>query len=85
MYTIMLTKAAIMHRDYLAEYDKYVPQEMLAHIDKMRNCEDIAMAQVVAKKVRVRYAQWGPELPCTYVWNAVLFVLSIWGISSVVI
>jgi hypothetical protein len=54
MYTIMLTKAAIMHRDYLAEYDKYVPQEMLAHIDTMRNCEDIAMAQVVAKKVRVQ-------------------------------
>lgn len=53
MYTIMLTKAAIMHRDYLAEYDNYVPQEMLTHIDANRNCEDIAMAQVIAKKVLV--------------------------------
>ena len=51
IYTIMLTKAAIMHRDYLAEYDRYVPIEMLNHVDKMRNCEDISMAQVVAKLV----------------------------------
>lgn len=49
MYTIMLTKAAIMHKDYLPEYDKVVPAEMLTHIDTHRNCEDLAMAHVVAK------------------------------------
>ena len=51
MYTIMLTKAAILHRDYLPEFDKLVPLEMVTHIDAARNCEDIAMAYVVAKKV----------------------------------
>jgi len=52
MYTIMLTKAAIMHRDYLPDYEKLVPQEMLTQITTHRNCEDIAMAYVVAKQVR---------------------------------
>jgi len=51
MYTIMLTKAAIMHRDYLPDYEKLVPQEMLTQITTHRNCEDIAMAYVVAKQV----------------------------------
>ena len=52
MYTIMLTKAALLHRDYLPEYDKQVPASMVQHIDENRNCEDIAMAYVVAKMVR---------------------------------
>ena len=51
MYTIMLTKAAILHRDYLSEFDKLIPIDMVKHIDGARNCEDIAMAYVVAKKV----------------------------------
>lgn len=52
MYSIMLTKACFLHRDYLAAYDKTVPPAMIAHIDKQKNCEDIAMAFVVAKVVR---------------------------------
>ena len=52
MYTIILTKAAIMNRQYLYEYDKLLPEMMIKHIDKQRNCEDIAMAYVVALKVR---------------------------------
>lgn len=55
VYTIMLTKAAIMHRDYLPDYEKLVPKEMLTHIDKNRNCEDISMAHVVARQVTIRY------------------------------
>lgn len=51
VYTIMLTKAAIMHRDYLADYERLVPREMLEHVDKHRNCEDISMAHVVARLV----------------------------------
>ena len=52
MYTIILTKAAIMNTQYLYEYDKLLPEMMIKHIDKKRNCEDIAMAYVVALKVR---------------------------------
>lgn len=48
MYSIMLTKAALLHRDYLALYDAVVPKFFLESIDKNRNCEDIAMAYVVA-------------------------------------
>jgi hypothetical protein len=56
MYTIMLTKAAILHRDFLPKYDQIIPKAMVEHIDKNRNCEDIAMAYVVAKEVRTTCA-----------------------------
>ena len=75
MYTIMLTKAAIMHRHYLQnnhienndkqqienhnnqqyEYDKIIPEVMIRHIDEKRNCEDIAMAYLIALKVSHDY------------------------------
>ena len=48
IYSIVLTKGCILHRDYLAQYDKIVPATMLQHIDHIKNCEDIAMAYVVA-------------------------------------
>lgn len=51
VYSIMLTKAAIIHKDYLPQYDKIVPIPMLKHIDEVKNCEDIAMAYVVALQV----------------------------------
>ena len=44
----MLTKVSILHRDYLSEFFRLVPSNFLQHIDKNRNCEDIAMAYVVA-------------------------------------
>ena len=47
----MLTKAAIMHKDYLIEYQKVIPSSMLKYIDEKRNCEDLAMAFVIAWKV----------------------------------
>ena len=54
-YSILLTKASILHRDYLAafasESHDILPSAFLRHIDKSRNCEDIAMAYVVAEKV----------------------------------
>ena len=50
-YSIMLTKAAVLHKDYLLDFSKVLPAEVLQHVDKMRNCEDIAMAYVVAEKV----------------------------------
>lgn len=50
-YTIVLTKASMMHKDYLYLYDKLVPPFFLKFIDENRNCEDIAMAYVVARVV----------------------------------
>ena len=50
----MLTKVAIFHKDYLDAYIQYTPQIMLDYIDKNRNCEDIAMAHLVATEVCVR-------------------------------
>jgi len=52
IYTIILTKAAILHKHYLYEYDKIISEIMLKHIDEKRNCEDISMAYVIAIKVR---------------------------------
>eukprot|EP00596_Hydrurales_sp_CCMP1899_P009472 CAMPEP_0119034790 /NCGR_PEP_ID=MMETSP1177-20130426/1801_1 /TAXON_ID=2985 /ORGANISM="Ochromonas sp, Strain CCMP1899" /LENGTH=152 /DNA_ID=CAMNT_0006992493 /DNA_START=593 /DNA_END=1048 /DNA_ORIENTATION=- len=50
MYDIMLTKACILHRAYLADYIIMIPDAFLGHIDQNKNCEDIAMAHVVARK-----------------------------------
>eukprot|EP00242_Pyramimonas_sp_CCMP2087_P015660 CAMPEP_0198203936 /NCGR_PEP_ID=MMETSP1445-20131203/7267_1 /TAXON_ID=36898 /ORGANISM="Pyramimonas sp., Strain CCMP2087" /LENGTH=360 /DNA_ID=CAMNT_0043875543 /DNA_START=178 /DNA_END=1257 /DNA_ORIENTATION=+ len=47
-YSIILTKACFMHRDYLALYSETVPREAIDFIDKGRNCEDIAMQFAVA-------------------------------------
>jgi len=49
MYSIMLTKISFLHRDYLAAFSKHTPTAFLDHITKIRNCEDVAMAHVVAK------------------------------------
>jgi hypothetical protein len=50
IYSIMLTKAAYMHRDYLADFNKIIPKSFQDHVDNVRNCEDIALAYVIAKK-----------------------------------
>jgi hypothetical protein len=53
MYSIMLTKISLLHRDYLFKYasGKVLPARFLEHIDQARNCEDIAMAYLVAVEV----------------------------------
>ena len=50
VYSIMLTKAAFMHRDYLSDFQRLVPQAFLQHVDDVRNCEDLALAYVAAKQ-----------------------------------
>lgn len=50
MYSIMLTKAAMMHKDYLGLYFKHTPQALLAFIDASRNCEDLAMAFLITQE-----------------------------------
>ncbi len=47
-YSIILTKIAFMHKKYLSRYHEMVPKSLLDYIDDHRNCEDIAMAYVIA-------------------------------------
>jgi hypothetical protein len=51
IYSIVLTKACFLHRRYLDEYFKVIPAKLIEEMDRDRNCEDIAMAYVVAKQV----------------------------------
>eukprot|EP01038_Epipyxis_sp_PR26KG_P004192 gene4192-5963_t len=71
-YSIMLTKASFLHRDYLGMFHQFIPEDFLHHIDKHRNCEDIAMAHLVAEKAKA-----GP------VWvQSTVYETSASGISS---
>jgi hypothetical protein len=49
VYSISLTKATFLHKDYLQEFFNILPPSFIADIDKNRNCEDLAMAYVVAR------------------------------------
>lgn len=51
IYSIMLTKVAFLHRDYLQNYKLSVPNVINEYIDKHKNCEDISMAHLVATQV----------------------------------
>jgi hypothetical protein len=52
VYSIVLTKASFMHRDSLREFGAKVPDVFRQHVDKVRNCEDLAMALTVARQTR---------------------------------
>jgi len=49
-YSMVLTKAAFFHRDYLAAYWRETEglAELREYVDAHRNCEDIAMSMLVA-------------------------------------
>jgi hypothetical protein len=47
IYSIMLSKVAFVHRDYLSAYHTHIPPGTLQHIQENRNCEDIALASLV--------------------------------------
>ncbi|GMH44242.1 hypothetical protein BSKO_12176 [Bryopsis sp. KO-2023] len=47
-YSIVLSKAAILHRDYLELYSNHMPQNMRDYVDTHRNCEDITIQFLVA-------------------------------------
>ena len=51
IYSIILTKVSFLHQDYLDEYFNVIPTHFLDYIDAHRNCEDIAMAYVIAVTV----------------------------------
>jgi len=50
VYSIVLTKAAFMHRDYLLRFANAVPAAFKKHVDEARNCEDLAMAYTIAEQ-----------------------------------
>jgi hypothetical protein len=49
-FNIVLTKASFLHSKYLELYtnDASFPREIKDHVDRYRNCEDIAMSMLVA-------------------------------------
>lgn len=48
-FNFVLTKASFLHAKYLTLYTgKDFPQEVRDHVDKHKNCEDIAMSMLVA-------------------------------------
>lgn len=53
VYSIMLTKVAFLHRDFLGLYFDVISVEFLRYVDEHRNCEDLAMAYTVAVTVRL--------------------------------
>ena len=52
VYSISLTKASFLHKNYLEDFFNVLPIEFVEEIDKNRNCEDLAMAYVVGKVSR---------------------------------
>jgi glucuronyl/N-acetylglucosaminyl transferase EXT2 len=53
-YNIILTKASFLHSKYLDMYfdEEENPKEVLEYVDKNFNCEDIAMAFLIARKTK---------------------------------
>jgi hypothetical protein len=58
VYSIILTKAAILHHDYFAMYMREEHRAVRELVDQERNCEDIAMQFLIANAT---------ELPPIYV------------------
>jgi hypothetical protein len=50
VYSIMLTKVAMFHKKYLNDFVNLVPESVSKFIDDNRNCEDIAIAHVIASR-----------------------------------
>ncbi|GLC54899.1 hypothetical protein PLESTB_000917800 [Pleodorina starrii] len=46
-FSLVLTKAAMLHRDYLEYYTNHMDGVVRAHVDAVHNCEDLAMALLV--------------------------------------
>ena len=52
-YSIILTKAAMFHHDFLQMYTSVMSQEIRDYIDKRRNCEDIAMQFLISNSTHL--------------------------------
>ncbi|KAG2445923.1 hypothetical protein HXX76_000526 [Chlamydomonas incerta] len=51
-YSLVLTKAAMLHRDYLEYYSNHMAGGIRQHVDEAHNCEDLAMALLVGAATR---------------------------------
>ena len=47
-YSIILTKAAVLHHDFFHLYTNVMPQSIRELVDRSRNCEDLAMQFLLA-------------------------------------
>lgn len=72
-YSIILTKAAILHHDFFALYMRDEHQEVRNLVDERRNCEDIAMQFLIANAT---------SLPPIYVKGHLDDLGAIWGLST---
>ena len=50
-YSLVLSKAALLHRGHIEAFAPRLGSEMRKIIDELRNCEDIALAHMVAQQV----------------------------------
>lgn len=73
VYSMILTKAALLHHDYLDMYTNIMPQSIRNLVDKDRNCEDIAMQFLIANHT---------QLPPIYVKGHVEDLGALNGIST---
>lgn len=71
-YSMVLSKAAFLHRKYLDMYTNDMPSSILDYVARERNCEDIAMSFLVANATGI---------PPIWVKGKVREIGS-WGISS---
>jgi len=51
-YSIILTKAAFMDQKYLRLYKEKLPEAVREYVDKVKNCEDLAMQFLVSSVTR---------------------------------
>ena len=56
-FNVILTKASFLHSKYLELYtnDASFPKEIKDHVEKNKNCEDIAMSMLVANHTNYNY------------------------------
>jgi hypothetical protein len=72
-FSIVLTKAAFLHVDYMKIYSEKMPVELREYVDEKFNCEDILMALLVASE---------SHLPPRYVRGRLIDFGVVGGIST---
>ena len=57
-YSIVLTNVAFLHIQYIRMFEKHLPESASELIDKLQNCEDIAMNFLVASYCQCVFAAY---------------------------
>ena len=64
LYSMILTKAAFLHKEYMRKFSETLGPEILNMIDSFMNCEDIAMNVVISDHCKCAAAmRIDPRLP----------------------